>query len=675
MKNRQNQGDSDPRARLDELRRLLEAHRRNYYVLDTPVISDREYDALERELAEIEGKHPEWITPDSPSQRVGGVVAEGFAPVRHHRPLYSLDNAYSEEDLREFLTRVEKQLEGAPAGGYLGELKFDGLSIVVRYENGRYVRGATRGDGAAGEEVTAQLKTIRSLPLKLSQPVTGEFHGEAFIPLKEFRAINAALESAGEEPFANPRNAAAGAIRNLDPGVTARRKLDAFFYEILMLEGAAPPASQSEIFTQLETLGLKTCPIRRPLADGAAIADFYREVGEKRRSLPYEIDGVVIKINELAQQRRLGATAKSPRWAVAWKFPAERKTSRVEKIEVQVGRTGALTPVAHLVPVEVGGVTVSRVSLHNQEELARKDVRVGDLVTVERAGDVIPYIVGVELDSRPKKSQAFIFPERCPVCGAAAEKPEGEVIRRCINAACPAKRRESLLYFASRGAMDIEGLGDALVDQLLAQGLVNDVADLYSLNEAQLAGLERMGEKSARNIVAAIATSRQRGLGRLLTALGIRQVGSATARDLARRFGDLDALMAADETTISDVEGVGPIVAAAVAAWFKARENLALIEKLRAAGVSFRETGGGVTEGFFTGKTVVFTGELTAFTREEAEERVRRQGGRASGSVSKKTDFLVAGPNAGSKLEKAEKLGVAVLTETEFLGKMGASSG
>ncbi len=659
------------RARVDELRRLLEEHRCNYYLLDRPVISDAEYDALERELAALEEKHPDWITPDSPTQRVGGIVADGFAPVRHHRPLYSLDNAYSGEDLKEFLARVEKQLEGPPAGGYLGELKFDGLSIVVRYEKGRYVRGATRGDGTTGEEVTAQLKTIRSLPLTLAEPVTGEFHGEAFIPLKDFRALNATLEAAGEEPFANPRNAAAGAIRNLDPKMTAERKLDAYFYEILTLDGKSHPASQAEVFTRLESLGLKTCPIRKMLADEAAIADFYREIGDKRRALPYEIDGIVIKVNEATAQRRLGATAKSPRWAVAWKFPAERKTGRVEKIEVQVGRTGALTPVAHLAPVEVGGVTVSRVSLHNEEELARKDVRAGDLVTVERAGDVIPYIVGVELDSRPNKSHPFKFPESCPVCGAAAEKPEGEAIRRCINAACPAKRREALLYFASRGAMDIEGLGDALVDQLLAKGLVHDVADLYRLKEAELAELERMGEKSAQNLLANIEASKSRGLARLLTALGIRQVGSATARDLARRFGDLDALMAADEAAVSDVEGVGGIVAAAVVHWSAAPENRALVDKLRAAGVSFKDAGGGVKEGFFTGKSVVFTGELESLNREQAEERVRLQGGRATGSVSKKTDYVVAGPNAGSKLEKAQKLGVAVLTETEFLEKMG----
>lgn len=659
------------KARVEELRRLLEEHRRNYYVLDKPVISDREYDALEAELAGLESAHPEWITPDSPTQRVGGIVADGFSPVRHARPLYSLDNAYAESDVAEFLARVDKQLDGPPTEGYFGELKFDGLSIVVRYEKGVYIRGATRGDGTTGEDVTAQLKTIRSLPLRLARPVTGEFHGEAFIPLKNFRTLNEALEAADEEPFANPRNAAAGAIRNLDPKTTALRGLDAFFYEILESDAPAPARSQEELFARLDDLGLKTCPIRRVLPDAAAITAFYGEIGGRRRSLPFEIDGVVIKVNDAPAQRRLGATAKSPRWAIAWKFPAERKTARVENIEVQVGRTGALTPVAHLAPVEVGGVTVSRVSLHNEEELARKDVRVGDLVTVERAGDVIPYIVGVELDHRPKPSRAFKFPEQCPVCGAAAEKPEGEAIRRCLNAACPAKRREAILYYASRGAMDIEGLGDALADQLLAKGLVNDVADLYHLKEETLAELDRMGEKSAKNLLANIAASKSRGLARLLTALGIRQVGSATARDLARRFGDLDSLLAADEAAISDVEGVGGIVAAAVVHWGAAPENRALIERLRAAGVSFKDTGGGVTEGFFTGKTVVFTGELTVFTREQAEERVRRQGGRASGSVSKKTDFVIAGPNAGSKLEKAEKLGVAVLSEKEFLEKMG----
>ncbi len=659
------------RARHDELLGLLAEHRHRYYVLDRPVVSDREYDALERELLSLEAAHPDWVTDDSPSRRVGGVVAEGFKPVRHARRLYSLDNAYSADDVKEFLARVEKGLE-RHAAGYGGEVKIDGLSIVVRYERGRYVRGATRGDGVSGEEVTAQLRTIRSLPLKLLEPVTGEFHGEAFLPRAAFRALNAELEKNGEEPFANPRNAAAGAIRNLDPAITASRKLDAFFYEILELEGRDSPKSQREVFATLTGLGLRACPERASFADFAGAEKFYEAIGTKRAALPYEIDGIVIKLDAAGERNALGHTSKAPRWAIAWKFPAERKAAVVEKIEIQVGRTGALTPVAHLRPVEVGGVTVSRVSLHNQEELARKDVRAGDTVWVERAGDVIPYIVGVVEGKRPRGAKPFKFPAKCPVCGAEAEKPEGEAIRRCVNAACPAKLREGLLYFASRAALDIEGLGEALVEQLIAKERVKDPADLYALTKESLVELERMGEKSAANLLARIEQSKSAPLERLLTALGIRQVGEATARDLAAAFGSLDAILAAEEEKLAEVNGVGPIVAAAIANWRAVAQNRALIEKLRAAGLTFTAAKSERREGFFTGKTVVFTGELTKFTRSEAEARVRAQGGTATGSVSKKTDFVVAGPNAGAKLDKAKELGIAVLDEAGFLEKAGA---
>ncbi len=657
------------KARYQQLLALLAEHRHRYYVLDRPVISDGEYDRLERELLAIEARQPDWISEESPSRRVGGIVADGFAPVTHARRLYSLDNAFSEDDLAEFMARAEKSL-GRPPAGYLGELKIDGLSVVVRYENGRFVRGATRGDGAQGEEITAQLRTLRSLPPRLQRPVSGEFHGEAFLPRRAFQALNAALEKAGEEPFANPRNAAAGALRNLDPAVTAGRGLDAFFYEILSLEGAPMPASQTELFSLLEELGLRACPERAALGELVACRDFYQSIQRRRTELPYEIDGIVIKVDALAEQEQLGFTSKSPRWAIAWKFPAERKSARVEKIGVQVGRTGALTPVAHLDPVEVGGVTVSRVSLHNQEELERKDVRVGDTVIVERAGDVIPYIVGVELELRPKKSLVFIFPLRCPVCGAEAEKPEGEAIRRCINAGCPAKLREGLLHFASRGTLDIEGLGEALVDQLMQKEFVRDAGDLYALTAAQLGELERMGEKSAQNLLAQFEKSKSQPLDRLLTALGIRQVGSATARDLAARFGTLDALMAAGEKDLAKVENVGPIVASAIIHWFAVEQNRTLIEKLRAAGLNFVAAKSAGEAGFFTGKTVVFTGELQSFTRAEGEAKVRAQGGKASSAISKKTDFLIAGENAGSKLEKAAKLAITVLNEAEFLQKL-----
>ena len=657
------------KSRYQELLGQLAEHRHFYYVLDRPVIADGEYDRLERELLEIEARHPDWISDDSPSRRVGGIVAAGFAPAVHAHRLYSLDNAFAESDVAEFLARVEKTL-GRPPAGFLGELKIDGLSIVVRYENGRLVRGATRGDGAQGEAVTAQLRTLRSLPTRLRKPVTGEFHGEAFLPRRAFQALNAEMEKAGEEPFANPRNAAAGAIRNLDPAITARRGLEAFFYEILSLEGESMPASQTELFALLGELGLRTCPERIPLDDLTSCRAYYEDIQRRRAELPYEIDGIVIKANLLSEQEQLGFTSKSPRWAIAWKFPAERKSARVENIAVQVGRTGALTPVAHLDPVEVGGVTVSRVSLHNQEELERKDVRVGDQVIVERAGDVIPYIVAVELEQRPNNSQPFAFPLRCPVCGAEAEKPEGEAIRRCINAGCPAKLREGLLHFASRSALDIEGLGEALVDQFLQKELVRDAGDLYALTEAQLRDLERMGDKSAKNLRAQLEKSKAQPLDRLLTALGIRQVGSATARDLASRFGTLDALMAATEDDLAKVENVGPIVASAIIHWFAVEQNRVLIEKLRASGLNFQTAKSAGETGFFTGKTVVFTGELQAFTRADGEAKVRAQGGKAASSVSKKTDFVVAGENAGSKLDKANKLGIAVLRELEFLQKL-----
>lgn len=659
-------------VRADELRRLIAYHRKKYYVDDAPEISDADYDALERELRDIERRFPDLLAPDSPSLRVGGEPAEQFVSYRHRVPLLSLDNAYDETELREWAERLDRALGGA-ARTYVVEPKVDGLSIAVHYRDGLLERGVTRGDGFVGEDVTGNVRTIRSIPLRLLEPVAFlEVRGEVFMPLDTFRKVNAERQEAGEPPFANPRNAAAGSVRLLDPRITASRRLDCFFHALAAIEGAAAPPTHWERLGLLRALGLRTNPlnVRCDDLDGALRA--VERLRDLRHGLDYEIDGAVVKVNETDLQERAGATSKFPRWAIAFKYPPERATTRVRDIVIQVGRTGALTPVAELDPVPLAGTTVSRASLHNEDEIRRKDVRVGDWVVLEKAGEVIPQVVKVLPERRPPGAAPFAMPDRCPACGSAVVREEGEVVRRCTGATCPAKRREALLHFASRGAMDIQGLGEALVDQLLARDLVRDVADLYRLDLDALAGLERMGRKSASNLLAQLEASKARPLHRLLFGLGIRHVGQRAARLLASAFGSVEALAAASEDDLLGVAEIGPATSRAVRVFFEQEANRDLLRRLQEAGVRTtalpeeRAAPPRLEGSPLAGKTVVLTGTLPGRSREEAKALVESLGGRVAGSVSRKTDLVVAGEAAGSKLADARRLGVKVVGPEEF---------
>jgi len=664
------------RERAEELRRLIAYHRKRYYVDDDPELTDAEYDALERELGEIEKAWPVLITEDSPTQRVGGQPAEGFPTYRHATPLLSLDNAYDEGDLREWEARLLRVL-GDERPTYVVEPKIDGLSISVHYRDGQLERGVTRGDGEVGEVVTANVRTIRSIPERLERPVRFlEARGEIFMPRHAFAGLNLQREAAGQPPFANPRNAAAGAVRLLDPRITAERKLDCFFYSAAAVEGdpsgaGAAPLRQAEALALLRELGLPINPLHRKCEDLQQVLEYVEQMRSQRDELDYEIDGVVVKVDEPELRERAGATSKFPRWAVAVKYPAEQASTRVRAIAVQVGRTGKLTPVAELEPVRVAGSTVSRATLHNEDEVARKDVRAGDTVRIEKAGEIIPQVIRVELDQRPAGTQPFRMPEACPVCGSDAVREEGEVARYCTNAACPAQSREKLLHFASRQGMDIQGLGDALVEQLLSNGLVRDIADLYGLEPDRLAELSRMGPKSAANVVAEIEASRSRPLHRLIYALGIRHVGERAARILAGRLGSLEALAAAEAERLQQLEEIGPKTAAAVRRFFDQAANRDLIERLVSRGINtvaldeerITEAPG---DSPLAGKTVVITGTLPQRSRDEAREAVRARGGRVAGSLSKKTDLVVAGESAGSKLDKARELGLRVIGPEEF---------
>jgi DNA ligase (NAD+) len=663
-------------SRARELRELIETHNYRYYVLDDPEISDAQFDALMRELQRIEAGCPELVEPDSPTQRVGGLPSREFREVVHAVPMLSLDNAFTGQDILDFDRRARERLDVEQIA-YSAEPKIDGLAITLRYEEGRLVQAATRGDGSRGEDVTVNVRAIRSVPLQLRGrrlPLVLEARGEVFMTRRSFDALNLRQAERGDKTFANPRNAAAGSLRQLDPAITAERSLDLFFYGVGAIEGWETPARHSEVLAGLREFGLRTCPEIDVVAGAAGCLGYYERLGGRRDQLAYDIDGVVYKVDRLDWQRDLGFVARAPRWAVAHKFPAQEETTIVNDVQFYVGRTGALTPVAHVAPVFVGGVTVSNITLHNMDEVARKDVRVGDTVVVRRAGDVIPEIVRVIPEKRPRDARSVKLPERCPVCDSHVVRTEGEAVARCSGGlVCAAQRLAAIRHFASRRAMDIDGLGERLVEQLIASGRVTTPADLYTLEAAELAGLERMGPKSAANLVAALEQSKQTTLPRFLYALGIRDVGEATALALAEHFGDLELLQAATFDDIQQVRDVGPVVAAHVREFFDEERNRSVIQKLRAAGVRWPviERAVAAGDGPLTGEVVVITGTLGSLSREEARAAARAAGATVTDSVSKKTTLLVVGAEAGSKLRKAQDLGVRIEDETGFLALLG----
>lgn len=666
---RHGDGRKDAARRTADLRARIEEHNHRYYVLDDPIISDAAYDLLFQELQALEREHPSLITPDSPTQRVGAKPAAEFNEVRHGVPMLSLENAFSEEELAAFDQRVRDRL-GIERVAYAAEPKIDGLAVSLVYEDGRLARAATRGDGEVGEDVTLNIRTIRSIPLRLrgaGHPRILDLRGEVFILKKDFGSLNASQDAAQQKRFANPRNAAAGSLRQLDPAVTARRPLSFYAYGAGLLPEHAFCVSQTDLLARLRQWGLPVSPDADRVTGVDGCRRYHARAAARRMRLPYEIDGVVFKVDDFQEQTRLGFVSRAPRWAIAYKFPPEEAETRVLNIEVQVGRTGALTPVARLEPVQVGGVTVTNATLHNADELKRKNVRVGDTVIVRRAGDVIPEIVKVDPARRPRGAKVFRMPVRCPVCGSGTERIEGEAVIRCTGGLyCPAQCIQSILHFAGRRAMDIEGLGDKLVEQLYHARMVHNVADLYALSEDALAELERMGPKSAANLVAAMEKSKRTRLDRFLYALGIRDVGEATARELAAHFGDLDRIRRASQEELEAVQDIGPVVARHVRTFFHEPHNAQIIDRLLQAGIDWpraaRRAGHALA-----GKTFVLTGTLSGMTREEAGNRLRSLGAKVSGSVSKRTDFVVAGEDPGGKLAKARKLGVAVLDEQALM--------
>lgn len=671
----------DAAARVEELRREIRRHDRAYYVDAAPAISDREYDRLFRELADLEAAHPELASDDSPTRRVAGEPLAGLVSVAHASPLLSLDNTYSRDELREWEEKAARALGRSPSG-YVAELKIDGLSVVLTYEEGRLVRAATRGDGVRGDDVTANVRTIRSVPLRLPEPIPLlEVRGEVYLPHASFERLNREKDEAGEPPFANPRNAAAGTLRMLDPRVVAKRGLDAFLYQVARIEwpGGDEPRSQEESLRLLERLGFRPNPAWRRAADLESLAPFLDEWETRRRELPFDIDGVVVKVDRFDEQAELGATGRSPRWAVAYKYAAESAETVLRGVEVQVGRTGALTPVAILEPVRLAGTTVSRSTLHNFDEVARLGLHVGDRVVVEKGGEVIPKVVRVVDGPRSPGAPAVEPPTSCPACGGAVVRFEEEVAWRCVNSACPAVARESLRHFVRRTAMNIEGLGEERIDQLVDAGMLTDAASIWDLDPAALAGLERWGTKSAENLRAEVERAKGNELARLLFGLGIRFVGEKGAKILAAEFGSLDALSLADEERLCATPEVGPRTAASIRAWFASEGNRRLVERLRERGVNLAALPSelrpaAATSGPFAGKTVVLTGTLARRTRDEATRLLEAAGAKVTGSVSKKTDFVVAGTDAGSKLEKARTLGLRVLSEDELdelLGEVG----
>jgi DNA ligase (NAD+) len=658
--------------KIEALREKIRHHEYLYYVLDAPELSDAEFDMLMNELKRIEAAHPELITPDSPTQRVGGKPREGFVKAKHSSPMLSLDNAYSEEELRDWERRVH-ELSGRTDLEYMCELKLDGMSLALIYKNGRLERGITRGDGTVGEDVTLNVRTVRSIPLTVAKdklkkagiPVDFETRGEMLMPLAAFRKLNEEREKQGLAVFANPRNFTAGTVRQLEPSITAQRRMDYFAY-MLLQDGRTYLDRQSKTMDALEGVGFKVNPNRKLAKNLDEVWKFIQAWESKRESLPYEIDGIVIKVDLTSWQRELGFTGKAPRWAIAYKFAARGAVTQIEDIVPQVGRTGKLTPVAWLKPVPIGGTTVSRATLHNMDFIDQLDVRIGDWVEVERGGDVIPKVVKVvEDDAHPRGEKHFVMPEHCPVCGGNVVRTPGEADHRCVNANCPAKLQGTILHFASRHVMDIDGLGEALVNQLAEHGLVRNVADLYRVTKDDLLKLERMGEKSADNVLKEITASKQLPLERVIYGLGIRFVGERTAQFLAEHFGSLDAMMNASAEELEEVNEVGPRIAESIVEFFADEHNRKLVNDLRRAGLTF--TGQKKEKGTkLAGKTFVLTGTLERHTRDEAKKMIEDAGGRVSGSVSKKTDYVVAGSDAGSKLDKARELGVNVIDESEL---------
>jgi DNA ligase (NAD+) len=653
------------RKRLEELRREISEHARLYYVLDRPAISDAEYDRLFAELVAIEDEHPEWITPDSPTQRVGAEPSARFEKAKHRMPMLSLGNAFSWDDVAAFTKRVEKGV--GVVDQYACELKIDGLAISLLYRDGVLVRGATRGNGVEGEDVTPNVRAIASVPMKLKVAVPGEIEvrGEVYMPKASFAALNARLEEDGKQTYANPRNAAAGAVRQLDPKITASRRLQTFMYQ---LDPPGKVDTQSGILERLSELGFRVNP-HAAVTDTAGISDYLERWGERRHDLDYETDGVVIKVNSLAAQGELGAVSRSPRWAIAYKFAPEEAQTTVLDILVQVGRTGTITPVAVLEPVQVAGSTVRRCTLHNEDEVARKDVRIGDRVVLHKAGDVIPEIVRVIVEQRPKKARRWKPPQQCPACQSPAIREEGEVARKCLNPLCPAQQRERLRHFTSRAGLDIEGFGDAVVAQVIDEGYVADAADIFRLTAEQLRELDGFAERSAQKLVETIAARREPNLPAFLNALGIPHVGEHTALLLAQHFGSIERIAAASEEELSRIAGIGGVVAAAVAGWFDADGGKELLARLKEAGVRPQQEAA-AGDGPWSGQSWVLTGTLTSMTRPQAEEHVRALGGNPSSSVSKKTHTVVAGAAAGSKLEKANQLGVTVIDEDAFVAAL-----
>ncbi len=655
------------RDEIEKLRELINYHNIRYYRDDNPEVSDAEYDRLLRRLKELEDKHPELVTPESPTQRVGATPLERFEKSTHLMPMFSLENAMSDDEALEFDDRIRRFLDYKGSIEYVAEPKIDGLAINLYYEAGRLVHGATRGDGLVGEDVTQNLRTIRTLPVQLldkNPPARLEVRGEVYMRLKEFERMNQAREKAGEQIFANPRNAAAGSVRQLDPKVTASRPLDLFCYQLGMLEGPREK-THMDMLSKIKNWGFPVNYMIKLCKDIKAAVEFHHEILKERDSLDYEVDGTVLKVNSVEIQAALGEKSRSPRWALALKFPARQETTKVRNIIVQVGRTGALTPVAELEPVEISGVIVKRATLHNQDEIDRKDVRIKDTVLVQRAGDVIPEVVKVITEKRPHGTKPFHLPERCPVCGSKVVRPEREVVTRCINLNCPAQIKESIKHFVSRNAMDIDGLGEKIVEQIYEEKLVRSISDIYKLKKDKLVPLERMAEKSAGNLIQAIEASKKTTLPRFLYALGIRHVGEHMARVLANTFGELDSLRNASEDELLELDEVGPEIARSVIQFFQNKENKNLIQKLVDMGLEIKREK--PREGSaLSGKTFVLTGALESMTRDQAKAEIVRAGARVASSVSKKTEFVVAGKEPGSKLAKAKELGVKIINEAEF---------